>query len=196
MLTLPSLSKGFATLLNLATKTNQQIDMTPLEGRSFSLAIDELPQDIAIKIENGKVEELSAENLADVTISGNIKAIINMIQDEADGLDSDELYISGKIGAAKHFQHFLADLSIDWQGFFSQFLPKEIADKTAEAVEQGIHFAKASAEQLAENVKHYILSDKKLLVTRSEYLQFKQETEQLTEKIEQLLKQLNTTEKR
>ncbi len=189
---LPNLSDIFATLLNLATETNHQVDVSPLEGRSFAISIDELPQDIAIKVENGKVIGLNEDEVigADVTVSGNIKAIINMIQDEETGLDSDELYIAGKISTAKYFQHFLASLSVDWQGFFAKFLPDELASKTADVVEQGIEFAKGSGEKLAESLRTYLLDEKKLLVRKSEFQHFTQQIQQLHQQLDLLLKQL------
>ncbi len=189
---LPNLSGIFATLLNVATETNRHVDATPLEGRSFAIAIDELPQDIAIKVENGKVIGLTEDEVigADVTVSGNIKAIINMIQNEETGLDSDELYIAGKVSTAKYFQHFLASLSVDWQGFFAKFLPDELASKTADAIEQGIEFAKGSGEKLAESLRTYLLDEKKLLVTQSEFQQFKQQVQQLHHRLDTLLNQV------
>ncbi len=188
---LPSLSTIFSSLLNLAAETNRQADVRPLEGRSFSISIDEFPQDIAIKVENGKIIALDEDEIinADVTISGNVQAIINMIQDEESGLDSDELYIAGKISTAKHFQHFLASLSVDWQGFFAKFLPDDLASKTADAVEQGIAFAKGSGEKLAESLRTYLLDEKKILIAQSEFHQFKQQIKQFNEQLDRLLKQ-------
>ncbi|MGY0400207.1 MAG: SCP2 sterol-binding domain-containing protein, partial [Ostreibacterium sp.] len=157
-----SLSKLFARLINIATSYNKTTDLTPLEGCSFVIAVDELPQDIGIHVAKGKILALSGDEMsqADVTVSGNIKAIINMIQNEGTAFDSDELYIAGKISTAKHFQHFLATLVIDWQSFFSQFMSEKLANKTADALTQGIHFAKGGAEQLKQDFKRYLLEDK------------------------------------
>lgn len=195
MLELPNLSIIFAKLLSLAAQSNPSISTEKLEGRSFSIAIDELPQDIGIQVINGKILALHDDQIinADVTISGNIKAIIHMIKDEESGLDSDELYINGKISAAKHFQHFLAALSIDWQGFFARFLPESRAGKVADAVEQSLHFAKGGVEQLGKSLTRYIIEDKKLVVTRSEFLSLRNDTEQLMQRIEKLLTQLDKT---
>lgn len=180
MLTQPSLSAVFATLLNLAAANNRYVEVAPLSGRSFVIAINELPQDIAITVENDKFTALADDDIthADVTISGSIKAVVNMIQD-ADGLDNDELYIVGKIAAAKQLQHFLASLSVDWQGFFSRFLPDEIAAKVADACEQGLHFARGGAEQLAEALKRYIIEDQQLLVRRQEMQQLRNDIAKL-----------------
>lgn len=191
MLPTPSLSKLFSVLLNLAAETNRQADISPLEGRSFAIAIDELPQDIGIHVKNGKVLPLEAAEIvtADVTVSGNVKAIINMIQNEETGLDNDELYIAGKISTAKHFQHFLASLSVDWQGFFAKFLPDELATKTADAVEQGLQFAKGSGEKLLENLRKYLIEDKQLLVSQAEFQELKQQIQQLNHHLDKLLHQ-------
>lgn len=191
MLPTPSLSKLFSVLLNLAAETNRQADITPLEDRSFAIAIDELPQDIGIHVKNGKVLPLEAAEIvtADVTVSGNVKAIINMIQNEETGLDNDELYIAGKISTAKHFQHFLASLSVDWQGFFAKFLPDELATKTADAVEQGLQFAKGSGEKLLENLRKYLIEDKQLLVSQAEFQELKQQIQQLNHSLDKLLHQ-------
>lgn len=191
MLPVLSLSHLFATLLNLAAETNRQADLAPLEGRSFAVAIDELPQDIAISVEGGKISALdeNTDGEADVTISGNIKAILNMIKNEESGLDSDELYIAGKISTAKHFQHFLASLSVDWQGFFDKFLPEELAGKAADALEQGLHFAKGSGEKLAESLRVYLIDKKQLLVSQSAFDDFKQQLEQFNQRLDKLLKQ-------
>lgn len=188
----PSLSKLFAMLLNLAIDINQDADTDALEGRSFAVAIDELPQDIGITVENGKVVALDDAHIpdADVTVSGNIKAIINMIQNE-DGLDNDELYIAGKISTAKHFQHFLASLSIDWQGFFAKFMPEDSASKFADAIEQSIHFAKGSAEQFGEGLKKYLLEDKKLFVTRTEFEALRDSVDALNARLDALLEKLS-----
>lgn len=186
-----SLSKLFAMLLNLAVDLNQQADTAVLEGRSFAVAIDELPQDIGIKVENGKIVALADEHIpdADVTVSGNIKAIINMIQNE-DGLDSDELYIAGKISTAKHFQHFLASLSVDWRGFFAKFMSEDNAGKFADAVEQSLHFAKGSAEQFGEGLKKYLLEDKQLFVTRTEFETLRDSVDTLNARLDALLQKL------
>lgn len=191
MLPLPDLSTLFAKLLTLAIQSNPNVSTDKLEGRRFAIAIDELPQDIAIQVQNGEVIALADDHVAeaDVIISGNIKAILNMIKNE-DGLDSDELYISGKISAAKHFQHFLASLSIDWHGFFGRFLPDEHADKAADAVQQALHFAKGGVEQLGSNLKRYLIEEKQLLVTRGEFTTLQRDTEQLTTRLDELLIQL------
>ncbi len=190
-----SLSHLFAALLNLAAETNRRADVAPLEGRSFAIVIDELPQDIAIRVANGKVLALDEDKVihADVTVSGNIKAIVNMIQDEASGLDSDELYITGKISTAKYFQHFLASLSVDWQGFFGKFLPDTMAGKAAEATEQGLHFVRGGGEKLVAGLRTYLLEEKKLLVTRSEFKQLQRQIHQLHQYLDELLKRFKPT---
>lgn len=192
MLPTPTLSKWFAALLNMATINNAKVDISALEGRSFAIAIDELPQDIAVKIENAQVYALADEAIAtvDVTVSGNIKAILNMIRDE-DGLDADELYIAGKISTARHVQHFLSSLSIDWQGFFARFLPESTAIKAADAIEQGIHFAKGSAENFAESLKRYVIEDKRLLVARHELEQFSEDLQRFEQRLNALSQSLN-----
>lgn len=186
------LSTIFAKLLNLAAETNEQIALTALEGRSIAISIDEFPQDIAIKISQGVVLPIDDDEQADVdvTISGNIKAILNMIQHEETGLDSDELYIAGKISTAKQFQHFLASLSIDWEGFFGRFLPESLANKTAEAVQQGIHFAKGSAEQITQSLQDYLIDEKKLFVTQAEFNEFSSGITVLNRRLETLLDKL------
>ncbi len=183
---LPTLSSAFATLLNLAKKTQPNIDTSPLEGRSFCVAIDELPQDISIRIADDKVVALEENELPDVTISGSLKAIIYMITHENDGLENDDLYIAGKIGTARQFQHFLASLSIDWQTFFSQFLPDDMATKTAEVWEQGLHAAKGGAEQLGESLKDYIVNEKKIVVTKPELDDLKRGIGKLHQRLDDL----------
>lgn len=169
---LPSFSVAFATLLNVAIKVHPDMDTVPLEGRSFCVAIDELPQDIAIRIDHGRVLALEEAEVADVTVSGSLKAVIDMMNHENEGLDSDDLYIAGKISTARQFQHFLASFSVDWQAFFAQFMPEAQAAKTADVLAQGIHAAKGSIEQLGlgvkVGVKDFLIHDKKLLVQRSE----------------------------
>lgn len=190
MLPLPSLSKAFAALLNLAAKVQPQIDITPLEGRSFTVAIDELPQDIAICVENGRVNAIADEQLADVDviISGSLKAVIYMITHENDGLENDDLYIMGKISTARQFQHFLASLTLDWQGFFAQFMPDDKAAKAADAVEQGLHVAKGSAEQLGRGIKNYVINDKKWVVTNDELDALRADIQALNRRLDALLK--------
>lgn len=165
---LPSFSAAFATLLNVAIKVHPNMDTAPLEGRSFCVAIDELPQDIAIRIDNGRVFALDEAEVADVTVSGSLKAIIYMMSHENDGLDSDELYIAGKISTARQFQHFLAGFSLDWQAFFAQFMPEAQATKTADVVAQGLHVARGGAEQLGQSIQDYLIHDKKWLVQQPE----------------------------
>ncbi|PIE45748.1 MAG: hypothetical protein CSA44_02015 [Gammaproteobacteria bacterium] len=192
MLPLPSFSNVFAALLNLAAQSNTNIDTATIEGRSFVITIDEFPQDIGIKVKNGKVLALDDDevSLADVTFSGNIKAIINMIKNEETGLDSDELYVTGKISAAKNFQHFLASLAIDWQGFFNQFLPDEMAEKTATFVEQGITVTRGNIEQLSQKLKHYLLEEKKIVLTRQEFSTWRQQVDDLHTRLDLLINQL------
>lgn len=164
----PSFSVAFATLLNAASKVHPDIDTAALEGRSFCVAIDELPQDIAIRVDEGLVVALEEAEVADVTISGSLKAIVYMISHTEDGLENDDLYIAGKISTARQFQQFLAGFSLDWQRFFAQFMPEAQAAKTAAAVEQGLHVAKGSAEQLGQGIKDYLLHEKKLVVQQPE----------------------------
>lgn len=192
MLPTLSLSTIFTKLLNLAVETNPNIDLLPLEGRSFAITIDELPQDIGIKVINQHIIALTDDEIAsaDVTVSGNIRAIINMIQNESDGLENDDLYIAGKISTAKNFQHFLASLRIDWQGFFAKFLPEQVAYKTADVVEQSLQFAKGSSEQLIDSLKSYLLEDKKLFVSRSEFKQHQTTLLTFTHRLDAILQQL------
>lgn len=187
------LSRVFAQLLNLACKNNAEIDLTPLEGRSFVLSIDECPQDIAIWVQHQQISPLAEEAIADadVVISGNIKAILAMIQDSDDGLDSDELYIAGKINTAKRFQHFLGSLSIDWENFLNQFLPADMASQGAEAIEQGLHFAKGSAEQLKQHLQHYIIHEKKLVVTRAELQTLSHGIAAINQRLDRLIARLS-----
>ncbi len=188
-LTPPSLSQIFVTLLNLATANNRHVDVAQLSGRRLIIAIDELPQDITVTVKDKRFYALSddAVQQADVTISGNLKAILTMLQNADSDLPSDELYIAGKISVAKDFQHFLASLAIDWQGFFGQFLPATIADKVGDAVEQGLHFARGSTEQLAESLKRYLIEDKKLFVTRHEFTQWQEEINLFNQRLNKLL---------
>lgn len=188
------LSRLFAQLLSLAHRHNAAVDLSPLEGRSFVLSIDELPQDIAIVVENQHITVLPAEQIpvADVTISGNVKAILAMIQDTDEGLDSDELYIAGKMNTAKRFQTFLASLSVDWESFLSQFLPTEIAQKGTAAIEQSIHFAKGGAEQLRQSLQHYLIHDKKILVTQAELQDFSKDIAAIHQRLDNLITQLSS----
>ncbi len=197
-LTPPSLSQIFATLLNLATTNNRHVDVAQLTGRRLIIAIDELPQDIAVTVRDKRFYALSDDDAvqqADVTISGNLKAILTMIQNKDSDLQSDELYIAGKISVAKDFQHFLASLTIDWQGFFGQLLPGTIANKVGSAVEQGLHFARGSTEQLAESLKRYLIEDKKIFVTRHEFTQWQVQINDFNQRVNRLLTALHSTAK-
>ncbi len=182
----PSLSQLFAGLLNLASRTQPDIDQTHLVGRSFCLAIDELPQDIGIVFTEDAIKALPENTLPDVTISGNVAAIVAMITDKEDGLESDALYIAGKISTAKHFQRYLSQFTLDWQYLFSKFMNETTATKTAEAVEQALHVAKGGAEQVQAAIKDYILEEKKWLVKQDELEAFSQGIAQLQRQIHQL----------
>lgn len=184
---LPTLSNAFATLLNIANKAHPTIDTHAIEGRSFCVAIDELPQDIAIRIDNGRVVALEDNEVPDVTISGSLKAILYMITNEQDGLENDDLYISGKISTARQFQQFLAGFSLDWQGFFSQFMSDDNATRAASVVEQGIHVAKGGAEALKTHLRSYLIDDKKILVTRPEFDEWADGVSVLFSRIDHLL---------
>lgn len=188
------LSRIFAQLLNLAHRNNSELDIAPLEGRSFVLSIDELPQDIAIVVQNNTITSLPEEHIpeADVIISGNIKAILAMIQDTDDGLESDELYIAGKINTAKRFQTFLGSLSVNWENFLNQFLPDDMAQKGAAAIEQGLHFAKGSVEQLNQHLQHYLIHEKKILVTQSELHELKQSIKTLNQRLDNCFNKLSS----
>lgn len=188
------LSRLFVQLLNLARRTNTAVDLSPLEGRSFVLSIDELPQDIAIMVENQQITVLPETQIptADVTISGNVKAIIAMIQDTDDGLDSDELYIAGKMNTAKRFQTFLASLSVDWENFLGQFLPADIAQKGAAVIEQSIHFTKGGMEQLSQSLQHYLLHDKKILLTQAELQHFSKDVAAIHQRLDDWIAQLSS----
>lgn len=193
MLPTPSLSHAFAVLLNLAAKTNPQADTTPLEGRSFAIAIDELPQDIAITVENGQVLAVEEEHVADadVIVSGNFKSVLNMIQDQDDGLDSDELYISGKINTARRFQQFLGALGVNWQGFFAQFMDETKAATLADIVEQSLHVAKGGAERLAERMKQFVIHDRQWLVSQAEIVALQRDIAQLHQRLDALAAKLD-----
>lgn len=184
----PSLSVVFAKLLALAIRANPTVDTSHLEGRSFALNIDEFPQVIGIKFEHNQISALNHDALstADVTLSGNIKAILTMIKGDEDSLNNEDLYLAGKMSSAKHFQQFLSALSVDWQGFFSQILPSPLAEKTAEAVEQGLDFAKDGLETLTQQLKCYLIEDKKLFISRAEFESLHQQTRQLVNRIERL----------
>lgn len=188
MLPAPSLSRLFAAVLNVAIKTNPEADIAVLEGRSFAIAIDELPQDIAISVENGKVVAVAEDTVpeVDVIISGNFKAVLNMIQDQHEGLEADELYISGKINTAKRFQQFLGSLGIHWQGFFAQFMDEDKAATLADAIEQGLHVAKGGIEQVGEGVKNYVLHEKQWLVSQAELEELKRGTVALHRRLDAL----------
>lgn len=188
---LPTLSNAFATLLNIANKTHPVIDTSVLEGHSFCLAIDELPQDIAIRIDNERVLVLDEAEVPDVTISGSLKAVLYMIANEQDGLENDDLYISGKISTARQFQHFLSGFSLDWQAFFAQFMSDDNASKTAEALEQGLHAAKGGVDELKAGLKRYLIDEKKLLVARPELDKLAAEITRLHERLDQLLTQVD-----
>lgn len=191
---LPSLSRALVGLLNAVIEENAAFDLNQLEGRSLAITIDELPQDIAFQVQNQRLQELPVEQLhtADVTISGNIKAIINMLQDADTGLESDELYITGKISTAKHFQHFLSSLSLDWQAIFRKMLPEPLAEKVGDAVTQGLHFSKGAAEQMGERLKTYLLDEKKYLVRKSELAQLSQDIQALHQQLDRVAKKLDT----
>lgn len=184
-----SLSVIFSKLLALAIRANPTVDISNLEGRSFALNIDEFPQAIGIRFEHNQVSALSNEALstADVTISGSVKAILAMIKDSEDGLNNEDLYLAGKMSSAKQFQQFLSALSIDWQGFFSQFLPSPLAEKTAEAVQHGLYFAKDSMEALTQQLKCYLIDEKKLFIKRTEFDLLQQQTRQLHQRLDELL---------
>ncbi len=189
---LPSLSAILVNLLNAAIQENREVDLANLEGRSLAISIDECPQDIAFHVENQQLKALDEDKIhtADVTISGNIKAIINMLQDESTGLDNDELYITGKISTAKYFQHFLASLSLNWQRIFQKVLPEPIAEKMGDAVTQGIHFTKEAVEQCGEQLRDYIVNEKRHLVKREEVKQLAKDIQSFTEQLDSLAKKL------
>ncbi len=187
MLSRISLSKIFASVLNLASDNAKETNIDELENRSFAIAIDEFPQDIGIRAENGKIYPLSDEEIpnADVMISGNVKAVLNMIQNR-DGLESDELYIAGKISTARCFQNFLSNLAIDWQGLFEKFMSPEAAKKSVDALAQGVHFAKASKDKALEGLRTYLIEDKKLFVSRSELDDLKGDICELRQRLDAL----------
>ncbi len=191
MIKIPTLSEAFSALLNVAAKTQPHIDTGTLEGRSLCVAIDELPQDVSIRIEAGRVVPLAEDELPDVTISGSLKAIIYMISHENDGLENDDLYIAGKIGTARQFQHFLASFSLDWQAFFNQFMPEGMASKTAEAVQQGLHVARGGVEELGQRVKDYVINDKQWLVTQPEFEQLREGIADFNHRLDVLLNRLD-----
>lgn len=188
MLPALSLSQLFAAVLNMAVKANPDADTTVLEGRSFAIAIDELPQDIAITIENAQIIAVPEEAVsnADVIVSGNIKAILEMIKNQDDGLEDDALYISGKISTAKRFQQFLGTLGMNWQVFLTQFMSEDKANKLAEAIEQSLHVAKGGAEQLGEGLKNYIMHDKQWLVRQVELDELSRGIAALHQRIDEL----------
>lgn len=182
-----NLSKAFVALLNLGLKAQPNINIESLEGRSFAIAIDELPQDIAIRIENATISAVEEQDIpqVDVTISGSLKAIIAMIQNSDDGLESDDLYIIGKISTAKLFQQFLASFSLDFQSFFAQFMSEENASKTATFVEQGLHVAKGGIERVGMCIKEYV-EKKQLVVNNTELSAMRDEIMQLHQRIDAL----------
>ncbi len=184
--TLPTLSQAFAGLLNLARKTQPHIDTAPLEGHSFCIAIDELPQDISFTVVEGRVEALSDNVVPDVTISGSLKAIVYMITHENDGLENDDLYVAGKIASARQVQHFLASFSLDWQAFFNQFMPDNMASKTAAAVEQGFQAARGGVETLGLRLKDYLIKEKQVVVQQSELEHFANEVKSLHQRLDDL----------
>ncbi len=189
---LPSFSVVLVNLLNAVIEGNHELDLTNLEGRSLAISIDESPQDIAFYVENQQLKALEESQIhtADVTISGNIKAIINMLQDEDTGLDSDELYITGKISTAKYFQHFLASLSLDWQRIFQKVLPEPAAEKVGNAVAQGIHFSKGAAEQCSEQLRNYLVNEKKYLIKKEELVELAKDIHRLNQRLDSLAKKL------
>ena len=194
MLEIPSFSKVFSILLNIANKATQNTDIENLEGRSFVIAINEFPQNIGIAVEEKKIIPLDDEKIAnaDVIISGNLRAVLNMVQNESNDLDSDELYISGKMNTAKNFQHFMANLAIDWQHFFAQMLPPDAARKTSEAIEQGILFAKSSKDQLVDKLSVYLLEEKKLIITKNELYQHKNDLQQFCDRLDKMIQKTDS----
>ncbi len=189
---LPSLSHLFAGLLNIAVKLHPEADTTALHGHSFAIAIDELPQDIAIRVQDGKIVAVAEAEVADVDVivSGNLKAVLKMLQDEEAGLDNDALYISGKISTLKRFQHFINGLGIHWQAFFAQFMDDNKAAKLTQAIEQSLHVAKGGIEQLGQGIKQYVIDDKQWLVSQAELDEFSRAITMFYQRLDRLNKRL------
>lgn|GEM_PF-6491975 len=186
-----SLSAVFAKLFNLASKQQDNIDLSTLEGRYFTLAIDELPQDINLLVENQQFLPVTKrhtveEHTADVVISGNIKAVLAMLQGQSN-IESDDLHITGKISVARDFQRLLSQIASNWQTLCHRFIDAERFSQFSENIEQGIHFAHGSLEKGINAACEHFIKHKKWLVSREEFNDFCQQLGDVENRLEALL---------
>lgn len=181
------LSTILARLLNLANQ-KQAINLSDVEGKSIGIDITESPQSIALLVRDNQFHTIEFSEV-DVTLSGNLRAFLAMIKD-AEALDSDDLMISGKLQAAKRYQQVFSQLGVDWEKFFTNFIPKDVAERGVEHLRDGMAFAKQVGDDLFVGLVDYLSSDKALFVQQTEYQIFADRLQSTLSRVDKLLNDL------
>lgn len=191
------LSTIFAKMLNLSAALNPIADISPLEGKSIGIDITELPSKIAMRVENG---EFIACDYAttDVMISGSTTAFIGMIRDADDGLERDDLYITGKLQAAKRFQEFLSSMRLDWDkvmkklssgDLFEQF--SNNATGIVDIATDILNASKATMQKTVEQgINAFVNNPNSPFVSRPEFEAFSQQLRDVNDRLDALLRRL------
>lgn len=173
--------------------------LKPLAEKTLMVNLAELDFALSFSVYDEKIIVSTLDSFSNCTITTSINTLI-AIKNEQQSITSlikqDQLDIDGDIKIAQQFADIAQTLDIDWQTELAKHIgdiPTYQLQQLGKKVKKSLQFAQ---QQIQADFSEWLLHEKKLLISASQLQSFylnvaqtAQQTEQLEQRIEHLLKQ-------
>ena len=164
-----------------------------LNGRSIRVELVRPALGVTIEFEQGKPWLNWAAGQADVTLSGELSALVQTARDLARGnsaLVMEGLNVQGSVGVLKAVADAAGRLSIDLEDELSKKLGDPFAGALLVGVKSVYHTIKTQAESLKAQTDEFIRHEQPWLLTRDAFDDFTDRARRLRHRIERLERKL------
>lgn len=166
---------------------------TALNGRSIRVQLNQPQLSVTLEFEGGQPWLNWAQGPADVTLSGDLSALIQVARSLAAGnsaLVMEGLNVEGSVGVLKALADAAASLSIDLEDELSKQLGDPMAGALLAGLKAVYHNLKRQSGSLKAQADEFIRHEQPWLLTRDAFDDFTDRARRLRHRIERLERKL------
>ncbi len=141
---------------------------------------------VTMKIHADHVQLITADMTeADVTVSGNPLALMQMLLSDAATLPK-EVTVKGDVALAQEIKHAMREIDLDWEEYLSKFLGDPLAHGLMKKLHKVKKWKKKVKASVARSTREYLQEETQCLPQKHEVHSFVQAVDELRDHVERL----------